>query len=141
MSYILVDIDGVVADCGHRVKLIPDWDAFFAAAKDDKPIQPIIDFLREIDHLDVVFITGRPERIRALTIEWFSKYKLYHDELLMRADGDYREDYVVKRELYEAYRKEMEEEEPIAIFEDRDQVVGMWRELGLLCFQPKKGDY
>src|SRR5262245_49979 len=39
---VLVDIDGVVADAGHRLHLVErrprDWDAFFAAAADDPPL-------------------------------------------------------------------------------------------------------
>jgi hypothetical protein len=144
---ILCDIDGVVADCTDRLVHIhgesKDWDAFFSACSGDQPIKHVIRFLQHLaGYFDIVYITGRPERTRNATIEWFQKYHVPFvgsvTLLLMRTDGDHRLDSVIKKELF---REFIDQTRVIAVIEDRDQVVEMWRAEGLLCLQPKKGDY
>jgi hypothetical protein len=142
---IICDIDGVIADCTHRLSHIqgekPDWDAFFAACGEDAPMMPMIRFLRELeDRFEILYVTGRPERSRYTTVLWMAKYDLpirVGADLYMRKDGDHRQDYEVKAEMFD---KEIARD-IYAVFEDRDQVVQMWRDKGLLCLQPKKGDY
>jgi hypothetical protein len=137
---VLVDIDGVVADCSHRLGFIerekPDWDAFFEACSGDLPHIPMIRFLCELEQFRLIYVTGRPERTRAATEKWFGLQGVPWDILLMRKDGDHRPDHIVKLELAKEYLPGV-----LAVVEDRDQVVAMWREHGLLCLQPKKGDY
>jgi len=57
----------------------------------------------------------------------------------MRNDSDTRCDTIVKREMYE------EHIEPIynvvAVFDDRNRVVDMWRELNLPVYQVWYGDF
>lgn len=87
------DIDGVVADVRHRLHLLrrqpPDWDGFFRAAADDPPLPEGIALVRTLaaDH-DLVWLTGRPERSRALTLRWFAAQGLAADDLRMRPDAD-----------------------------------------------------
>lgn len=143
MRTIICDIDGVIADCTHRLRYIkndkPNWDAFFEACDGDKPIMPMVLFLRPLAFMfRVVYVTGRPERVREKTMNWLRDWELPAGFVLMRKDGDHREDYIVKGELLKAGFMDAE---IIAVFEDRDQVVKMWREKGLLCLQPKDGDY
>jgi hypothetical protein len=146
MKTILCDIDGVIADCTHRLSFIkrdsPDWDAFFAACEEDEPMKPMIEFLQELELVfRISYVTGRPERTRNKTIAWLKAHDLPWDEktsmLWMREDGDHRPDFEIKLEIFRNYVHS----QIAAVIEDRDQVVQMWRELGLLCLQPKKGDY
>lgn len=59
--------------------------------------------------------------------------------LFMRKDGDFRPDWEVKKEIYE---KELKDKyEILGVFEDRTQVVQMWRSLGLTCYQVCEGNY
>lgn len=145
MKTVICDIDGVIADCTHRLKFIqqspPDWDAFFDACGEDTPILPMITFLRGVAKaFSVVYATGRPERTRVKTVEWCAKHDIPAGLVLMRTDNDHREDFIVKRELV-LKGLTNKSREIVAVFEDRDQVVKMWREHGLLCLQPKAGDY
>ena len=39
---------------------------------------------------DIVWLTGRPEWLRSVTVEWFDEHGLPSDELHMRPSGDYR---------------------------------------------------
>lgn len=137
---LLIDIDGVVADCSHRLHYIdrekPDWDAFFEECSLDKPIIPMIRFVSELQQFRLVYVTGRPERVHGKTVKWFDLHGVPWDNFVMRKDGDHRPDHVVKWELAQKYLPGV-----MAVVEDRDQVVEMWRARGLLCLQPKKGDY
>jgi hypothetical protein len=57
----------------------------------------------------------------------------------MRRSGDNRCDSIVKEEIY---REHIEGKyNVLAVFDDRDRVVDMWRRLGLLCLQVYYGDF
>ena len=51
----------------------------------------------------------------------------------MRAAGDYRADDIVKRELLATIRADGFE--PVIAIDNRQRVVDMWREEGLICLQ------
>lgn len=161
-SAYIFDIDGTIADCSHRLHHIqppaglihfepgetdwkPDWDTFYSLCVNDKPIDNVCHLLRElqlISTVDVVFITGRSEKWRNHTVEWLSRRGVWpktRENLFMRADGDYRPDYEIKKEIYERHIKD--KYNILGVFEDRDQVVQMWRRLGLTCYQVADGSY
>lgn len=144
-AYIF-DIDGTLADCSHRLHHITgdkkDWDAFYAACKDDKPIEDVCKLCRELGmEYEILFVTGRPQKTLDDTLAWLIKYDLpvLLDCLYMRCDDDRRQDYLLKKTMYLAAIKD--EYNVIGVFEDRQQCVDMWRSLGLTCFQVAKGDY
>ena len=57
----------------------------------------------------------------------------------MRADRDFREDSVVK---YEIYRDHIRDNYNIKfVLDDRQRVVDMWRGQGLRVLQVDKGDF
>ena len=99
----VVDIDGVVADVRHRLHHIEsspkDWGAFFATADRDPPLAAGVERVRELatDH-EVVFLTGRPERLRKVTAAWLERHGLGGHRLLMRRHGDFRPARVAKAE-------------------------------------------
>jgi FMN phosphatase YigB (HAD superfamily) len=150
-TYIF-DIDGTLADVSHRLHLLPNnvdsedpkfddpWKRFMEPLVDDTVIEPTANICRNLheSHM-ILMITGRRNEFRKPTIDWLNKHKIPFDGLLMRKDGDRRQDQVVKRELY---RMRLPVYENVAgVFEDRTRVVEMWRELGLVCYQVCKGDY
>ena len=76
---VICDIDGTIADNEHRQELLnsyKDWDKFFLAMKDDKPIMKVIDLIKQkqIEGKYISFITGRPERYREMTLDWLKEY-------------------------------------------------------------------
>lgn len=101
-EFAVFDIDGVLADVRHRLHHIrnrpKNWDAFFAAAPEDPTLFPGVDLIHAaIDSgLTVVYSTGRPQRCRADTIEWFERHGLPRGELFMRRDSDRRPARMVK---------------------------------------------
>lgn len=137
---IIFDIDGTVADLGHRVHHVQgkrkDWAAFMAALSKDAPIEQTIYLHSLIDEgFDgpVYFASGRSEDERADTEAWLSKHDLNYDYLYMRKSKDYRADHIVKREILHEIRANGFE--PWLIFDDRQQVVDMWREEGCFVLQ------
>lgn len=138
------DIDGTLADCSHRrhhvEKMPKDWDAFFAECVRDKPICAVVKLALQLSlHHPLVYVSGRPERLRQKTVEWLSSQLLFVTHMYMRADGDYRDDAIIKREILDRMRADGWE--PIMVFEDRTCVVKMWREAGVPCAQVAEGDF
>ena len=91
----VIDLDGVIADVRYRLHHLEakpkDWDAFFAAARNDEAHPEglvIVDTLSK-DH-EIVFLTGRPEHLREETIAWLDRHDLGGHRLVMRPRGDRR---------------------------------------------------
>lgn len=120
-TLIICDIDGVLADCSHRLHYLEErnYDDFYSnnAMLDDKTILAGVDLLFSLRHNycpigesvqrknPVIFLTGRPDRTRSITMAWIQEHIGYamHDlPLLMRGDEDYRPSSVVKTELLQA---------------------------------------
>ena len=138
MKTVICDIDGTLADLTHRIHHVRNgshnWDAFFAEASGDSVIQPVADLVRDIfDKYRIILVSGRPEKTRADTIAWLGNAGIPYLELLMRPDGDYRQDFIVKSQILDTLLAEGHE---IAfVIDDRPTVVAMWRERGLTCLQ------
>ena len=89
----VVDIDGVVADVRHRLHHVAgrpkDWRSFFAAAADDGLLAEGEHTVRALAEVyDVVYLSGRPERLRRVTQDWFARHDLPEGELLLRPFDD-----------------------------------------------------
>lgn len=147
MKCYIFDIDGTIADLTHRRHHITtkpkNWPAFHAGCVDDKPIEHIRTLLRhmyEAPGAKIVYVSGRNEAQREATANWIEEHDFplaWH--LYMRADGDFRDDAIVKFELLQRLRADGFE--PIMAFDDRDRVVKMWRENGIPCAQVAPGDF
>jgi phosphoglycolate phosphatase-like HAD superfamily hydrolase len=118
------DVDGVLADVGHRVHHIEagrhDWRAFFAAAKDDPPLETGIALAHELttEH-DLAYLTGRPEGLRRVTRRWLSRNGLPAGPLVMRRSGDHRPARVMKM----AALRELAADRDVEIVIDDDREV------------------
>lgn len=145
MIYIF-DIDGTLADCTHRLHFIQskpaDWRAFFAACPADQPIEQVIEVAKALQPIhSIKLITGRSNEIEEQTAQWINDQGIYFSDLLMRTEGDHREDYVVKAELLDELLKRYSLSSIAAVFEDRKQVVDMYRSKGLRVFQVADGNF
>jgi len=151
-KYVIWDLDGTIADNSHRLPLIdrnraggPDWEAFYQACDKDIPIEEGVAVLRlfwKSDKYKNIFLTGRKETVRDKTRAWLRKVLepiQAEITLLMRPEKDHRPDYQVKAELIE--KAGIKPEEIVLAFDDRNQVVDMWRKKGVACYQVKDGDY
>ncbi len=91
----MFDIDGVLADVGHRLAYVErrpkDWKAFFAAAPLDPPLREGLTLAREsAKDCEIVYVTGRPEHCRADTLAWLVRHGLPEGRLIMRKGRDFR---------------------------------------------------
>ena len=57
----------------------------------------------------------------------------------MRKNGYNKKDSIVKKEIFDEYIKDKYYVE--FILDDRNQVVDMWREMGLTCLQVAEGNF
>ncbi|MDY3551487.1 AAA family ATPase [Gemmata sp. JC717] len=136
---VIFDIDGTLADATHRLHHIQNgsrnWDAFFAEAAKDPVIEPIRDlvFLFENQDYRIILVSGRTDKIRGITEAWLVQHDIPYHELHMRAEGDYRQDFVVKSELLDGILAKGHQIH--CVIDDRPSVVAMWRERGLTCLQ------
>lgn len=149
-NIIVCDLDGTLADCEHRVHHVrtkpANWDAFFAGVKDDKlnyPVLHVLDKFMNYEgwHYNIIFCSGRPERCRQDTEDWLLSncgFFIAQYTLLMRKDGDFRADHIVKQEILD---KHIDKERVLFVLDDRQQVVDMWRRNGLVCFQVAEGNF
>lgn len=143
-QWIICDLDGTLAECAHRVPLMPDWDAFHAASVDDKPYQKVMDLLGELNAFHpVIILTGRPLKHKGITVPWLGKANVMYDALSMRPDLDYSSDVDCKWNQAVAFFGSEAEvlKQTFIVIDDRDKVVEMWRNKGLTCLQPRTGDY
>jgi uncharacterized HAD superfamily protein len=121
---VVLDIDGVLADVRHRLHYLAqrpkDWDSFFAAASHDDLLGAGSDFagLAAATHR-IVYLTGRPERIRQPTAGWLRAHELPAGALLMRSNTDRRPSSVMKVERL----RELSTHATIALFVDDDRTV------------------
>lgn len=143
---VLFDIDGTLANVEDRVHHLhgerKNWRGFFEAMHGDKPIEPVVSLYHKLwEHTDyeIYLLTGRPEKYRAMTMEWCKKHKIPVKKLLMRATYDPREDFVIKEEILHQLQ---DEGHTVAfVVEDRNSVVAMWRRNNILCLQCAEGDF
>jgi hypothetical protein len=139
---VLADLDGTLALMGDR----SPYDE--SGVGNDTPNRDVVYVLRALIEtgLDVVFMSGRTEGCRASTEEWLQRNVLIYDMfrlgsaiLLMRPVGDNRPDHVVKLELFDKHVRDHYDVR--VVLDDRNQVVRLWRSLGLTCLQVADGDF
>ncbi len=133
----LVDVDGTLAIRTSRAPF--DW----SEAGSDLPNHPVVTVVRALsassNKTSIILVTGREEKIRGLTEEWLERHSIPYHLLLMRENGDYRRDEILKSEIY--WRRIAPYFSVEGVIDDRNRVVNMWRSLGLVCFQVADGDY
>ena len=146
---IIVDIDGTIALRDNRSPF--DYNKAYSDKADHRMAHLLKSLIRDCEY-KVIFVTGREDigDCRRITTSWLND-NIYpvqgHNgfvpvsnwELLMRTEGDNRSDDIVKKEIYE--KRIAPQYDVVIVFDDRDKVVKMWRDLGLLCGQVYYGDF
>jgi predicted kinase len=133
---VLVDIDGTVALMNGR----SPYD--MTRVGEDLPNPAVIAAVRAMHAAGhaIVFCSGRDDSCRAETEAWLKAFVgVPYEALFMRAEGDSRKDAIVKREIFD--NEIRDRWNVVGVFDDRQQVVRMWRALGLTVFQVAEGDF
>ena len=132
---VLVDIDGTVA---HRTNREPfEYDKVL----DDRPDNETIEVINALWRAGykIIFISARDDSCFDDSYEWLRLHCPPFIKLHMRKTGDSRSDAVIKEEIYRDHIEPFYD--VFCVFDDRNQVVDMWRSIGLKCFQPEPGDF
>ena len=146
---VIVDLDGTLALNKHRAHYIDkkqrskvDWNSYFLACDKDSPNQAVIKSVNALkaQGYRVHIFSARGDIAKDITINWLKKHNVHYDVLTMREMDTYTPDEVLKRfwvlDFYPNYKNDV-----LCVFDDRDKVVKMWRELGLTCFQVAEGNF
>jgi hypothetical protein len=79
-----------------------------------------------------------------VTRDWLKKFNVPFDVLKMRPTSKefmFVPDNELKRKWFDDLIGEDGKDQVLCVFDDRQKVVDMWRELGLTCMQVDKGDF
>jgi len=126
----------------------PDWPAFFAACVRDEPNWPVISAMRALlkSGADIWIWSGRSAVVMNETLDWLHRWvcgdEIDADELqlMMRSEGDHTPDEQLKAGWLDGL-SEFDRRRLVAVFDDRDKVVAMWRARGVACFQVAPGSF
>lgn len=128
---IICDVDGTLA--------LFEGNPYKRPFENDRVNEPIAHILTAYSDYPRILFSGRMDEFENVTREWLDKNGINYTFLFMRKSGDIRPDYVIKEELY---REHIEDKYNVLfVLDDRDQVVKLWRELGLTCLQVNYGDF
>lgn len=146
-SCVIVDIDGTVANLDHRLHYVhgekKDWRTFLSKCHLDTPnhdVYLIAESFCDTTGSDLVFCSGRGNEYRDKTETWLKEYGMPYEQLIMRQERDYRQDTIVKEQILDFEIKTIYRE-VLAVFDDRQSVVDMWRKRGLRTLQVASGDF
>lgn len=133
---VICDIDGTIAEMSGRGPF--EWHR----VGEDLPKYSVINTVRSLAKTGrpLIFFSGRDSVCRNETKKWLDTY--FFDipfELYMRPEEDMRKDCVIKKELFDNVVRGRYG--VMCVFDDRDQVVKLWRDMGLQCFQVNYGDF
>lgn len=132
---VLVDIDGTVALLNGR----SPYDE--TRVHEDKPNPRVVELVHLLAYAGhyLIFMSGRSSGCLDATVEWLDERGFTNYELHMRNVSDTRKDAVVKLELFNEHVRDSFDVR--LALDDRDQVVELWRSLGLTCLQVAPGDF
>jgi len=132
-SALIVDIDGTLAKKGRR-------NIFdFTRVYEDECVEQVADIVRRYRDKRIIILSGRDDSCYEDTKNWLKDNSIPFDYLYMRKTGDKRKDAIVKKEIYD--EKIKGKFNIRFVLDDRSQVVKMWREQGLKCFQVANGNF
>ena len=134
---IICDLDGTIALLNGR----SPYDA--THCDQDLLNAPVADIVKRFQASghEIIFLSGREDKFREPTVRFLVTHlgETFPYQLIMRATADMRKDSVIKQELLE--REILPHFQVDFVLDDRNQVVDMWRGLGLTCLQVDYGDF
>ena len=145
---VIFDLDGTLALIDDRRDLATkpngkfDWDVFFNPDNIslDLPNQPVIDManLLHKQGFRIFILSGRSDVTHQATVNWLNDNGVWWDHLVMRPQNQL---YLPDNDLKQGWLDSIGKDNVAMVFDDRNQVVDMWRQNGLTCFQVADGDF
>ena len=150
-NIVIFDLDGTLAlidkrrDISMKDNGKMDWDIFFDPKNIDLdlPNIPVIEMAQMLKSqgYNIVIFSGRSKATKDVTKDWLSRYDVPYDVLKMRPTGDHWH-YMKDSDLKKHWLDDLDIKDDIfAVFDDRQQVVDMWRDNGLQVFQVADGNF
>lgn len=140
---VLIDVDGTLALHGtpenpESIRKHHDYGKVHL----DVPNPAVVKAVRALifDGYHPIVVSSRPDSCKDATRLWIQKHVTVAPfDLIMRRTGDHRPDYLVKYELFNEHIRD--KYNVVAALDDRDQVVNMYREIGITVFQVAPGNF
>ena len=136
---IIIDVDGTIANM-EGVRGPYEWGKVGL----DAPYNDMLDLLEMLDRGDSslvhIVVTGRDGSAEQQTRDWLDKHNVRVDQFHIRPENNTEPDWIIKERIF---REHIEPHYNVtAVFDDRDQVVNMWRiKCGLRCLQVNFGNF
>ena len=145
---VIFDLDGTLALIDDRRDLATkdngkfDWDVFFNPDNIslDLPNVPVIQ-MANILHKQgfrIFILSGRSDVTHQATVDWLNDNGVWWDHLVMRPQNQL---YLPDNDLKQGWLDTIGKDNVAMVFDDRNQVVDMWRQNGLTCFQVADGNF
>ncbi len=135
----IIDVDGTLIDSERRFRLGQrgsrlDWNFILDPAivrTLDRPmpreiIEKIKQICEELGCNKIVILTGRPEKLREITIQQLCEINMRYDELIMRKNGDFRKEIDYKLSIIQEISRRYN---IVAVFDDNEEVLKCIRAL------------
>ena len=145
---VIFDLDGTLALIDKRRDLATkdngkfDWDVFFDPKNIDldTPNQTVIDMAKMLNSQghSIWILSGRSDVTHQATKDWLWKHKVSFDKLMMRPKKLH---FTKDSDLKQMWLDAIGVDNVAMVFDDRNQVVDMWRKNGLTTFQVADGDF
>lgn len=132
----LVDVDGTLAHMRTRGPF--DWKRV-EEDEVDEAVSLVVRSLNKSAEFYILVMSGRDSSCRRETEDWLLDNDIPFDGLFMRPEGDMRKDNIVKSELFDTYVRDNFDVQ--FVLDDRNQVVKMWRAMGIKCLQVAEGNF
>ena len=155
MKKVIFDLDGTLALIDKRRAISTkdngkiDWDIFFDPKNIalDQPNDAVIKMARLLHasgHMIVIF-SGRSKATKDATTDWLKKFAVPFNVLKMRPTSrDFQfmpDDDLKKKWFNDLFPTQDHIDDVVCVFDDRQKVVDMWRDMGLTCMQVAPGDF
>lgn len=133
---VIFDMDGTLCDVRSIRHLVAgprrDFHAFHMSSGGCPANPEVAEAARQArrDGRAVIIVTARMEHYRNVTSMWLALNAVPSDALLMRRDGDFRKDFVVKREILTKIRRRWN---PVHAWDDNPEVIALWQQEGIEC--------
>ena len=144
---VIFDLDGTLALIDKRRAISTkdngkmDWQKFFDPdmVDLDDPNTPVITMANLLSSSHRIWIlSGRSDVTQQATIDWLDKHNVRYDHLQMRPQNLL---YLPDNDLKQSWLDAIGVDNVAMVFDDRQQVVDMWRSNGLTTFQVADGDF
>lgn len=133
-SAYIFDIDGTLALMKNRTPY--EWEKV-GQDQLNVVVQQVLVALQNQGNQIIIF-TGRDGVCEPETKEWLKANHITYNHFDIRPTGNTEKDSIVKKRMFDEIKDKYN---ILGVFDDRNQVVEMWRDLGLTCFQVANGDF